>query len=133
MYQRPLVTENIEAGAQFIQAFHKLMPVKIAFWLKASGEDEPWELYIASESIDAAELGKGYRQVSRLIRDMRTIWLEPYRVKLISGDDPLALAFMDMQQQVPGSLPTRLSGGRFADLTVDDVFIYPLPVAETVA
>jgi hypothetical protein len=63
---------------------------------------------------------------------MQSIWLDPFRVKLIPGDDPLAVAAASMLQRFPGPLPTRIGGGRFDGVTVDDVYIYPAPLPTTV-
>ena len=62
-----------------------------------------------------------------MVSMMRSPYLDPFRVKLIKGNDPLALAAVDMNQRFPGSMPTRLGGASFGGLSVDDVYLYPSP------
>ncbi|CAN5820680.1 hypothetical protein BH23PLA1_BH23PLA1_41720 [soil metagenome] len=130
MDQGPLVTELIDAGAELIREFDKSMPVKAAFWLKAS-DDEHRYLYIASDRIDDSNPVLAYREVLRLVDQIGSPYLNPFRVKLISADDPLARAALEIQHRFPGPQATRLGARSFGGLSVDDVCIYqsPLPVA----
>ena len=62
MDQRPLVTEEIDAGADLVRAFDQRLAVKAAFWLKASDEDYR-HLYIASDAIDVGNLLDAYLEI----------------------------------------------------------------------
>lgn len=122
MDQSPLVSEETDAGAELIQAFDKSYQVKAAFWLKASDDDYRY-LYIASDAIDDSNVGTAYGDVLRLVSQMQTPYLDPFRVKLISGNDPLTLAAI--QKRSAGRFRTRVGSGIFGGLSVDDVFLYP--------
>jgi hypothetical protein len=122
MDQGPLVADEVDAGAELVQAFDKAYPVKAAFWLKAS-DDELRYLYIASDSITDSNLGQAYREVLRLAHQMQTPYLDPFRVKLIGGNNPLAIAAA--QKRSAGPFRTRVGGGIFGGTTVDEVFLYP--------
>ena len=130
MDQSPLVNEETEAGAEFVEQFDKKMPVKVAFWLKPSAAGQ-WYLYIASDQIDEQSLDRGYREVLRLANQSPSPYLEPLRVKLIPSSDPLALAALEFHRRFPYRGPTRL-GRRleletFGGSSVDGVFLYPAP------
>ncbi|MEK6257673.1 MAG: hypothetical protein AABP62_03550 [Planctomycetota bacterium] len=122
----PLVIEEIDAGAELVREFDKYEPVVTAFWLKASDEDQRF-LYIASDGINDTNFDVAYGEVLRLVEKMQTSYLDPFRVKLVGGDDPLARASTDIQKRFPGKLGTHFGGKSFGGVSVDDVFIYPLP------
>lgn len=122
MDKGPLVIEETDAGAALIQAFDKIYAVKAAFWLRASDDDYRY-LYIASDAIDESNLGPAYRDVLRLVAQMQTPYLDPFRVKLIGGNDPLTLAAI--HKRSTGPFKTRVGSGIFGGLTVDDVYLYP--------
>src|SRR3954449_4517715 len=101
MDQGPLVSEEINAGAIMVREFDRYEPVKAAFWLKASDEEQRY-LYLASDRIDDTNFDVAYREVLRLANEMRSPYLDPFRVKLIGGEDPLALAALDINKRFPG-------------------------------
>ncbi len=124
MDQEPLVMEEIDAGGKLAREFDQYAPVKVAFWLKASDDDHRY-LYLASDRIDDTNFGLAYGEVARLSDRFRSPFFDPFRVKVISGEDPLAQAAVDVNRQFPGQIPTRLRGQMFGGIFVDDVFIYP--------
>lgn len=132
MDQGSLVTEEIDAGAELAREFDKYEPIKVAFWLKASDDDHRF-LYIASEGIDDSNLDVAYGEILRLSAKMQSIWLDPFRVKLINADDPLAKAAVEIHQRFPGRLATRFGGNMFGGISVDDVYIYPSPLPAAVS
>jgi len=122
-----LVSEEIDAGAELAREFDKFKPVSAAFWLKASDDDQRY-LYVASEEIDDTNFDLAYGEVLRLAAKMHSIYLDPFRVKVISADDPLAQAAMEIHNRFPGRMATRFGGKMFGGVSVDDVFIYPSPL-----
>lgn len=131
MDQGPLVIEEIDAGASLAREFDQYEPIKAAFWLKASDEEQRY-LYLASDGIDDTNFDVAYAEVLRLANKLRSPHLDPFRVKLIGGDDPLALAAIDTQKRFPGPTATRFGGKSFGDMSVDDVYIYPSPLPVSV-
>ena len=129
MDQGPLVTEEIDAGAELAREFALYAPLKAAFWLKASDENQRY-LYLASDQINDANIAKAYKEIMQLSNRMPSPYLDPFRVKVIGGSNPLALAAVDMNRRFPGTMPTRFGGSSFGGMVVDDVYIYPttLPV-----
>lgn len=127
MDQEPLVTEETDAGAALVHQFDKCFPVKVAFWVKLSDEGQ-WYLYIASDHINDQNIGPAYGEVLRLADQMANAYFDPFRVKLIPTNDPLAEAAMEVHRRYPGRAATRLGGKLFGGLGVDGVYIYPASV-----
>jgi hypothetical protein len=124
MDQGPLVTEETDAGAELVQKLNQYFPVKAAFWLKASDEDERY-LYIASDKINETNVRAAYREAFRLANEMQSPYLNPFRLKLIGGQDQLTVAALDVQNRFAGLMATRFHGKAFGGQTVDDVYLYP--------
>ncbi len=131
MDQDSLVMEVIDAGAELAREFNNYNVVKVAFWLKAS-DDEHRYLYIASDQINDSNFDLAYGEVLRLTSMMNSIYLDPFRVKVIGADDPLAKAAVEILKRFPGRLPTRFGGTMFGGVFVDEVYIYPYPLSSPV-
>src|SRR4051812_10810904 len=124
MDQDALVTEAIDAGAALIAEFDKFMPVEVALWLRPA-ESSQWYLYIASPQIRDVSLDQGYREVLRLAGRMPDPGLDPFQVKLIPSDAPLARASLEIRRRFPGSRPTRLGHKYLGGIVAEEVYIYP--------
>jgi hypothetical protein len=131
MDRGPLVIDEIDAGAELAREFDKYEPVKVAFWLKASDEVHRY-LYIASERIGDSNSDLAYGEVLRLANKMQSLYLDPFRVKVISAEDPLAKAAVEINKRFPGRMATRFGGESFGGISVDDVYIYPSPLPASV-
>jgi len=131
MDQDALVTEAIDAGAEFIAEFDKFMPVEVALWLKPDASSQ-WYLYIASPRIRDVTLDQGYREVLRLAGRMRNSDLDPLQIKLIPSDAPLARAAVEMQRRYPGPRPTRLGRKYLGGVVAEEAYIYPPTIASSV-
>jgi hypothetical protein len=130
MDQAPLVTEEIEAGAELIRRLDKFLPVQAAFWVK-NGEGGPWYLYIASDQVRGGDIDAAYREVLRLAWEMASPYLEALQVKLVPASHPMAQAALEINRRFPGRIPTRFGGSTFGGTGVDGVYIYPASVAAT--
>ncbi len=124
MDQEPLVSEEIDAGAELVRQLDKYVPVKAAFWLKDSEEGQ-WYLYVASDEINDRNLDVVYGEVLRLAGQMASPDLDPFRVKLIPAGDPLAQAALDIHRRYPRPMATRFGGKSFGGMSVDGVYLYP--------
>ncbi|GAC1470560.1 MAG: hypothetical protein NVSMB9_15760 [Isosphaeraceae bacterium] len=127
MDQGPLVISHIDAGAEFLRRFDQSFPVKIAFWLKGS-EGGEWYLYIASEAIDGTNFDLGYGEVLRLTGEKPELGIDPFQVRVVSADDPVARAALDVQNRWPGKMPTRYHGPQLGGVGIEDSYIYPSPI-----
>jgi hypothetical protein len=122
-----LVAEQVAAGAEFVNRFNDTVPLKAAFWLKPA-ETGRWHLYLASERMNDAELRPWYGEVLRLAQDMQNPNLDPFQVKLIGTNDPVARAVMDVYRRYPGKMPIRYNGSFLGDMSIEGAYIYPLPI-----
>jgi hypothetical protein len=127
MDQGPLVIEQIEAGAKLVDAFHRRTPLQAAFWLKES-EDGQWFLHLASDQISDSNFDLAYGEVLRLLGPGPDMWLDPFQVKVTGTDDSVAKAVLAIQQKYPDRLPTRLRNRSLGGVSVDEVYIYSIPV-----
>jgi hypothetical protein len=131
MDQETLVIEDTDAGAELVRGFHAFMPVEAAFWIRTV-EDGRWMLCIKSKEIDEKTYDLGYGEVLRLIQEMKenkSLYINPFQVRLLRGDDPLALAALEFQRRYPGIKATRFGGKQFGAIAVEGVYIYPASLA----
>jgi hypothetical protein len=131
MDQEPLVSEQIDAGKTFLDAFEKQIPVSVAFWLKA-GEDSGWYLYVASDRIIPGNVRAAYGEVLKVSRTIQDPNYDQFRVKLIASRDPLARAALDIYRRTPARKPMRIGNGHFGGMSVEGVYIYPPPAPVSV-
>jgi hypothetical protein len=127
MDQGQLVIEEIEAGAELVRHLGKYVAVNVAFWLKDSEEGQ-WYLYIASDQIDDKSIVAAYGEVLRVASDIASIYLDPFRVKLIPTSDPLAQAALDIHRRYPGKMATRFGGTNFGGTSIEGAYLYPTSV-----
>ena len=128
MDQGPLVVEQIDAGARFLSEFEKHAPVRAAFWGKDSDEGR-WNLYMASDQIDDTNFDIAYGEVIRISGKMKDPNFDPFRVKIIWVSDPMVQAVLDFHRRFPGRSVAHFNDQAFARAGVEDVYIYPSPVA----
>jgi hypothetical protein len=127
MDQGPLVSEQIEAGARFLREFQKYVPVQTAFWLKESESGE-WYLYVASDRITDDNFDVAYGEVARIAGAIHDPWFDPFQIKVIGTDDPLAKGVEDLLRLYPGRRPARFRDTTLGGVSVDEVYIYPSPL-----
>jgi hypothetical protein len=123
MDTNPLVIEEIDAGSELIRKFQEYMPVEGAFWLNPS-EEGRWALYIVSPQMDVANYDLGFAEILRLVHEMGTPYIDPFQVRLVGSDDPLAKAAFEINRKYPGPMPTRFRGKNFGGMPVEEVYIY---------
>ena len=123
----PPVSEEIDAGAELAREFDRYAPLKAAFWLKASDEDERY-LYLASDRIDDSNFDLAYGEVSRLIDQIQSPYLDPLRMKIIGGENPLAQEAAEVNRRFPGRVPSRFGGRLFGGLFIADGYVCPDPI-----
>jgi hypothetical protein len=123
----PLVMTQIDAGAKFVGEFQKYLPVQSAFWLEESDGGE-WSHYIVSDQITDDNFDVAYGEVLRIAYDTPDCWFDPFQVKLIGHDNPLAKAAAEIRRRFAGRTPTRFNGEAFGGMPVEAVYMYPSPI-----
>jgi hypothetical protein len=126
--QGPLVSEQINAGADLVRRFDaEYKPVQSAFWLK-DYDDGEWRLYLASDQIDDTNFHLAYSASNRLLGRGPHLWLDPFQVRVTGTGTPLVKDVLDIQQKYPGLLPNRLRQIRLGGEMYQEAFIYALPI-----
>ncbi len=102
MDQASLVEHQIDDVPRLIDRLKgDAFPVKAAFWLFTSEADQ-WFLYLVSDVVDQTGTFEAYKIVYRSMRQLADLWINPFEVKLVGPDDPIARAVME-----PSSCPAR--------------------------
>src|SRR6266446_5965216 len=109
MDKAPLVIDEINAGEAFIKWLHDYAPVKAACWLRSAEGGERY-LYVALDGLDVSKTDLAYGEVLRITREMRDHYIDPFRVKVVSTNDPIAKGLMDFYRRFPGRIPPRFNG-----------------------
>jgi hypothetical protein len=125
MDQAPLVIDDIEAGKAFVERLHSYARVAAAWWMR-DDEGGPRFLYVAIDGLQPGGAGPVYREVRRVTQEMQDHYIDPFRVKVIGMDDPVAKAVVDLYRRFPGRTP-RFDGRSLGGVGVADVYIYPPP------
>jgi hypothetical protein len=127
MDQGPLVAEQIDAGAKLASEFDKYAPLRAAFWLKES-EDGQWFLYLVSDQINDSNFDVAYGEVLRLVSPGSNIWLDPFQVKVTGPNKPVAKDVIAIQQKYPSKFATRLRNRLLGGVSIEEAFIYVIPI-----
>ena len=127
MGQDTLVIDEGEkdAGTELIERISETWPVKLAFWLKPTDSDQSF-LYIAAEGIDDSNIDRGYQEVLRRAKELRAPYFDPFVVKLIKSDDPLARAVMEVHRRFPERLTVNFNGRNLGGMSIEGAYLYPL-------
>ena len=124
----PLVVDEIDAGTEFLKRLNAYRPVLAACWLRKDENEERY-LYAALDGLTVDDTGLAYKEVLRVTQEMKDHYLDPFRVKLINQDHPVAKAVIEVYRRYPGRIPTNIGGRVFAGMAVEEVYIFPPPTA----
>ena len=95
-----LVTEQIDAGAEFVRDFNDYVPVSVACWVIPAESDNVF-LYIASDAIDDSNFDVAYGEVLRKLRGKTRRGLDPFQVKLVNTSHPIAQDAIKVRDRDP--------------------------------
>jgi len=132
MDQKSLVTEQIEAGRQFLSEFEKVVPVAVAFWMKTDNR-VTWKLYVASEEFTEQNRHTFYENVGGISHALKSPYLGLFRVKLIRVDHPVARDILREAKRYAGRTPTQYEGSPLPGVTIEGIYVYPSPITVPVA
>ena len=124
MDKAPLVMDEIAAGEAFIKRLNDHAPVKAACWLRSDEGGERY-LYVALDGLNENNTDIAYGEVIRVTQEMKDHYVDPFRVKLVSMNDPIAGAIVDIYRRFPGRVPPRFNGPVLGGVGVAEVYIYP--------
>jgi hypothetical protein len=125
MDQAPLVMDEIDAGKAFIQRMHDYAPVRAAWWMRTDERKERY-LYLALDDLDVKKTDLAYGEVLRITKEMKDHYIDPFRVKMVSTNSPIAKAVMDLYRRFSGRVPPpRPNGSVLGGVAFTEVYIYP--------
>jgi len=124
MDKAPLVMDEVEAGEDFLRRLDAHAPVVAACWLR-NAEDGERYLYVALDGLTARNADAAYGEVRRIAAEMKDRYIDPFRVRLIGTNDPVARALLDVHRRFPGRVPPRPNVPAIGGVPVGDLYIYP--------
>jgi hypothetical protein len=124
MGEELLVTEQIDAGAEFVCEFDDYLPVSVAFWV-VSMESRDAFLFVASDDIDDHNFDVAYGEVLRKLSGKRSQWLNPFQIKLLNSSDPIARDAVRIRDRYASPLVTRYGGSSLGGTSIEGACIYP--------
>jgi hypothetical protein len=126
-----LVEKLIEDGQKLLDRLpQEGFDVTAGFWLRPVERDR-WLFYIASPLVEREGLTPAYRRLHTIIRQMpQTFWIDPLEVKLIGETDPITRDVLAIHGRAGGPKvsPINWGGNNVGNLSVEGVYLYPLPV-----
>jgi hypothetical protein len=133
MDKAELVDEQIEDGKKLIEQLARDgFIVTAAFWIKFSftGTGEPWFFYVVSKEVEEKGPQAAYRAVHASIHRITGPWgpwISLSELKLVGPNDTLASQVIALQNRYPGKMPTVFPPIVLGGVSVDGLYIYPLP------
>ena len=124
MDQMPLVMEEIEAGRRFALLFNRSITVDVAFWLKVSNAGQRY-FYLASHQITENNFDFAHREVLEVGSMLPSLFLHPLQIKVLSAQKPLARAALELNEEYPTKLGTRLDSCPFGGTYTHYGYVYP--------
>jgi hypothetical protein len=119
-----LVNEQVDAGNVFVIRFNKYMPVSLAMWAELS-ESGNLFLYIASDGINDTNFDIAYGEVLRLLPRDSDSFLDPFQVKLLNTNDPMAKEAIEIRDRHTAPLITNYGGSSLGGVSIESAKIYP--------
>ncbi|MFO0842633.1 MAG: hypothetical protein U0797_09605 [Gemmataceae bacterium] len=127
MDQIPLVADQIEGGRKLVELLTESgFPVTAACWVKENKESK-WYLFLVSPAVDEYGPREAYRRLIPLLEKQQQPFLvDPFEVKLIGSDEPLAKGIAEAQQRVGRKVTPRYQDV-LGDVYVEAAYLY-LPI-----
>lgn len=135
MGQNVLVSQQLDAGARFLREFDKYAPVRAAYWVKLSDENQ-WYLTVASDQFNDDQFDDdnddnfddGYGEVARIVSTQPDPWLDPFQIKVVGSENRLAQAVLEVMKKYPATKPFPYNGDYLGGASLDGLYIYPVPI-----
>jgi hypothetical protein len=124
-----LVTAQINAANEFLTEFQKYAPAVVAFWARNSDDGE-WGLYVALEALDEDKLRVAYGEVLRISSETNDPNFDPFHVKLVGLQHPLARYALEAYLSCPTRLPIFMQATELQDLGADELYVVKGPTGE---
>lgn len=126
MDQIPLVNEEIDGGAKFLEEFDKKFPIAAAVWLKKP-DARRWRLYFASATVSEENRSEAHQEMVRIAREMPGSFFSLSQLNLLTMKDPIAERALAVYQWHSLPLATVYPVDSFGNLEVEAAYLYPPP------
>jgi hypothetical protein len=124
MDQGALVEMQIDGGQALVESLRKSgFDVTVSGWTKSSEEGD-WYLYIASKDVDDRGLADAYRAIYTTIKANPELGIDPFEVKLVGRENPIAKDLLDIQGRAVGRIPTRTRRPKLGYMSVEETYVY---------
>ena len=124
MAEETLVEWHVETGEKLLRALpaHNF-DVAAAAWVHV--ESGWWYLYLASKIVDEVGTADGYKVLHGALRQMSDIDIDPFDIKLIGTQGPLAKEIADLYQRYPTAIQTLYRRHKLGSTVLGEARIYP--------
>lgn len=126
MGQGTLVGLQIDGGRALVDRLRATgFDVTVSGWVKSSEEGD-WYLYIASKDVDDRGLAEAYRTIYRTIQANPEFGIDPFEVKLVDWQNPIAIDLLDVRGSGVGHAATRSRRPKLGQTSVEETYVYAM-------
>ena len=124
MGQGTLVEMQIDGGKALVEALGGTgFDVTVGGWTKSSEEGD-WCLYIASKDVDDRGIADAYQMVYSTIKANPEFGIDPFDVKLIGWQNPIAKDLLAIRGAGVARIATRSRRPKLGQLSVEETYVY---------
>jgi hypothetical protein len=124
MGQGTLVEMQIDGGKALVDSLRNAgFDVTVSGWTKTSEEGD-WYLYIASKDVDDRGLAGAYQTVYTTTRANPEFSIDPFEVKLIGQNNPIAKDLLAIQVAGSARIATRSRRPKLGHMSVEETYVY---------
>lgn len=119
-----MVEMQIDGGKALVDSLRNAgFDVTVSGWTKTSEEGD-WYLYIASKDVDDGGLADAYRRVYTAIQGKPEFGIDPFEVKLIGRQNPIAKDLLTIRGAGGARLATRSRRPKLGHMSVEETYVY---------
>lgn len=89
-----------------------------------SSEEDDWYLYIGSKDVDDRGLADAYRAVYTTIKANPEFGIDPFEVKLVGRQNPIAKDLLDIRGAGVARISTRSRRPKLGHMSVEETYVY---------
>jgi len=115
---------QIDGGKVLVESLRDTgFDVTVSGWTKSSEEGD-WYLYIASKDVDDHGLADAYRMVYTTIKANPACGIDPFEVKLVGYQNPIARDLLDIRGAGVARIATRSRRPKLGHMSVEETYVY---------